>query len=368
MRICYDYQIFAAQKYGGISRYIIEIASRIHEYPDARVQIIAPLYRSLLLHEKRGRLPVVGAYFAGDFDRATGFCMKAGKLFNKAISGFYRPEIVHETYYSPIQTLRSGTKTVLTVHDTVAELFPDPSSRKPGPLPLRQVAFDRADHLICISHNTQTDLVRIYNVDPAKVSVIPLASSIVPSSRPPISLPEPFFLYVGSRWGYKNFLGLARAYREVGLYKTHKLICFGGDEALTKNETRTLSELGIPLDRCDVVNGNDDLLSRYYAGAVAVIYPSFYEGFGIPPLEAMGCSCPVLCSNSSSMPEVAGDAAIYFDPHDSSSIADALLKVANSSQERERLIQKGRERSRQFSWDSCARETYAVYERLLAAE
>src|ERR1700749_3999956 len=101
MQICYDYQIFAAQKYGGISRYIVEIASRIQQYPDARVQIIAPLYRCKLLDEKRRRLPVVGAYFAGDFDKATGFCMKIGKFFNKAIAGFYRPDIVHETYYSP---------------------------------------------------------------------------------------------------------------------------------------------------------------------------------------------------------------------------------------------------------------------------
>ena len=368
MQICYDYQIFAAQKYGGISRYILEVASRIHQYQGARVRVIAPLYRSEFLDEKRGRLPVSGAHFTANFPKAIGFCMKAGKLFNSAIAGFYRPDIVHETYYSRDKTLRSASRTVVTVHDATAELFPQPASLRSGPIALRQAVFDRADHLICVSRNTQADLVRIYNVDQAKTSVIPLASSIVPSSQPPISLSEPFFLYVGSRWGYKNFLGLVRAYRDSGLYKSHKLICFGGDEVLTREELSTLNELGIPLDRCEVIPGNDDLLSRYYAGAVAMVYPSRYEGFGIPLLEAMECSCPVLCSNSSSLPEVAEDAAIYFDPNEPSSMADAMLKIANSSDERTRLIQKGRERIRQFSWDKCALETYAVYERLLSGK
>jgi len=368
MQICYDYQIFAAQKYGGISRYIVEVASRIHQYQGAEVRIVAPLYRCKHLDEKRGQLPIVGHFFPGQFNNATGLCMKAGKLLNRAVAGFYRPDIVHETYYSEDKLSHPGTKTVITVHDMIAERFPDSSSREPGPFSNRQVAFDRADHLICVSQNTQADLLRMYNVDPSKVSVTPLASSIAPSNEPPITTPEPYFFYVGSRWGYKNFLGLARAFRACGLHESHKLICFGGDDALTKNETEALAEMEIPLDRVETINGNDDLLSRYYAAAVALVYPSLYEGFGIPPLEAMGCSCPVLCSNTSSMPEVAGDAAIYFDATDTSSIAEALLKIANSPDERQRFIQKGKERVKQFSWDKCAQETYAVYEMLLSRQ
>ncbi len=149
------------------------------------------------------------------------------------------------------------------------------------------------------------------------------------------------------------------------LYKTHRLICFGGGK-LTQQETERLERLGIPKHRIQIVDGDDEMLSRYFAGATAFIYPSLYEGFGIPLLEAMECGCPVLCGNSSSMPEVAGKAAIYFDAANPEDIAVAMVQVAQSSEDRTHLILKGRERVKEFSWDKCAQETYAVYERLLA--
>jgi glycosyltransferase involved in cell wall biosynthesis len=365
MRICYDYQVFAAQKYGGISRYFVEIASRIRQIPNTDVRILAPLYRSRFLHERRNLVPVVGTYFSGTFTRASGFCMRVGSIYSKVSSRWYRPDIVHETYYSPTKTVSSASKSVITVYDMVAEQFPDPPSRPPGIFPVRKAAFDRADHLICISENTRADLIRLYEVDAAKVSVIPLASSMIPSTRPPLPIEEPFFFYVGSRWGYKNFIGLIRAFRQSNLYKSHKIICFGGD-GFTDHELRELHDLGLPLDRFEIIDGDDDLLSRYYASALALVYPSLYEGFGIPLLEAMECSCPVLCGNASSLPEVAGDAAGYFDASDPSSIAEAMLKVANSPDHRQQLIQKGKVRVRQFSWDKCSQQTYAVYERLLS--
>jgi glycosyltransferase involved in cell wall biosynthesis len=363
MQICYDYQIFAAQKYGGISRYIVEIASRIHRLPDAQVRVIAPLYRSKLLEDRRSQIPVVGTYVSRSFRRVTGLCLRVDAILSKTYQGSYRPDIVHETFYSPKSTIASAGKTVITVHDTIAELFADFPSNPPGPLPIRKAAFDRADHLICISQNTRTDLIRLYGIDPSKISVISLASSIVPSTQPPLSDAEPFFLYVGGRWGYKNFLGFAEAYKNSNLYKTHKVVCFGGD-TFAAHESACLHELNLPLDRFEIVDGDDDLLSRYYAAAVALVYPSRYEGFGIPILEAMQCHCPVLCGDSSSLPEVAGDAASYFDAADSSAIASAMSKVANSPEERQRLIQKGRERVKLFSWDKCAQQTHAVYQQL----
>jgi glycosyltransferase involved in cell wall biosynthesis len=227
------------------------------------------------------------------------------------------------------------------------------------------MAFDRADHLICISNNTRADLIRLYGVDPARVSVIHLASSIVPSNKPPLTPDEPFFLFVGGRWGYKNFLGLAQAYRDSGLYKSHKVICFAAG-SFASHELQRLNELDLPLDRFEIIDGDDDLLARYYASAVALVYPSLYEGFGIPPLEAMACGCPVICCNSSSMPEVAGDAALFCDASEPSALSQAMLKLANSPSKRQELVQKGFERVRQFSWDRCAEETFAVYERLLS--
>jgi glycosyltransferase involved in cell wall biosynthesis len=365
MQICYDYQVFAAQKYGGISRYFTEIASRIHHPPDANVRVIAPLYRNRYLEEKRSLIPVTGTYLSKNFARATGLCLRVDAVVSKAITASYRPDIVHETYYSPERTVKSGNKTVVTVYDTTAELFSDDRREYPIIIPARKTVFDRADHLICISNNTRADLIRLYNIDPAKVSVIHLASSIIPSKKPAVEAPEPFFLFVGGRWGYKNFDGLAKAYRDSGLYKSHKLVCFAAD-TFAGHELENLKKLGLPLDRFEIIDGDDDELARYYASAVALVYPSLYEGFGIPLLEAMECGCPVLCGNTSSMPEVAGDAALYFDPSDPSAIGQAMLRIANSLEERQKLVQRGKDRVRQFSWDRCAQETFALYERLLS--
>lgn len=365
MRICYDYQIFAAQKYGGISRYFVEIASRIGQFQDAGVRVIAPLYRCKFLEEKRSLIPVSGTYLSRNFSRATGFCMAVDKVLSVLYARSSTPHIVHETYYSRDATLRSAGKRILTVHDTIAELFPDPPSIPRGPSPVRKAAFARADHLICISRNTRADLIRLYGVDPHKISVIPLASSIGPSSKPPLTSREPFFLYVGGRWGYKNFLGFAQAYRESDFYRSHRVVCFGGDK-FAQHEIQRLKELELSLDRFEVVDGDDDLLARYYASAVALVYPSLYEGFGIPILEAMACGCPVLCSSSSSMPEVAGEAAMYFDPSDTSAIGSAMLKITSSPEERRALIAKGKERVKLFSWDKCARDTYAIYQKVLS--
>jgi glycosyltransferase involved in cell wall biosynthesis len=124
--------------------------------------------------------------------------------------------------------------------------------------------------------------------------------------------------------------------------------------------------MGVPRERVVNVTGDDSKLASFYATAEAFVYPSIYEGFGIPMLEAMECGCPVLCGNTSSMPEVAGDAAIYFNARDTQEMAAALQKIVHSSEERLSLIAKGKERVKQFSWDICAQQTYSVYEKLLA--
>ena len=365
MRILYDYQIFAIQKYGGVSRYFVEIASRINQYPGARVRVVAPLYRNRLLAAKRNIIPVTGVNYAGNLPRATGICLRFDAAVASALSMVYRPQLVHETFYSHSRTLGSREKTVITVYDMIHELFAESLSTSAESVDMQRAAIHRADHVICISESTRADLIRLYDVDPRITSVTHLASSLAPSGNLPPPLEEPYFLYVGNRGGYKNYSGLLAAFGESSRYRTHKLVCFGG-ERLGKNEAEQTRRLGIPDHRILMMNGDDELLSRYYSAAVALVYPSLYEGFGIPLLEAMQCGCPVLCSNTSSMPEVAGDAAIYFEPANPQSIASAMLIVAQSPQERCRLISKGRSRTQEFSWDLCARQTYSIYERLLS--
>jgi glycosyltransferase involved in cell wall biosynthesis len=113
------------------------------------------------------------------------------------------------------------------------------------------------------------------------------------------------------------------------------------------------------------MNGNDRKLASFYSGAALFVYPSLYEGFGIPPLEAMSMDCPVVCSNNSSIPEVVGDAAEYFDPNDTESIRKAMELVLNSTARQAELINKGQIRCTQFSWERCAEETLAIYRNLI---
>lgn len=367
MRICYDYQIFSWQKYGGISRYFVEIASRIHQYPGTDVHIVAPLYRSEFLAANAGAIPVLGAHCVGDFRGATRIMRRLDSAFSRLLSTAYRPEIVHETYYSRNRTSPPPAKTVVTVYDTIEELFPEYFPMSKRTIEIRKSVYRRVDHVICISENTRTDLIKMYGIDPEKISVVHLASSLTPPIEPDVAIDSPFILYVGDRGGYKNFHGLLDAYAESLLYKTHKLVCFGGGPLKTLERER-MGQLCIPNDSVLFISGDDTLLANYYATAVAFVYPSMYEGFGIPLLEAMQCGCPVICSNNSSIPEVAGDAALYFDAMSTQDISNALQKVVQSPAERDRLIKQGKDRARQFSWDISAQQTYAVYERLLSKQ
>jgi glycosyltransferase involved in cell wall biosynthesis len=363
MKICYDYKIFSTQKYGGISRYFVELASRINQYPGARVRVVAPIYRSKFLASGTRAIPVLGMYTGLWGTRRLG--CKLDAAFSVAFSTVYKPDIVHETYYSRHRTSSASAKTVITVHDTIEELFPEYFPLSQQTIEIRKAVYRRVDHIICISENTRRDLLRLYEIDPENVSVVYHGSSLAPPAQPSIRNTEPFVFYVGERAGYKNFLGLVAAFAQSQMFKTHQLVCFGGGP-LRADEYERMDKLGVPRDRVVAVTGDDAKLASFYATAEAFVYPSIYEGFGIPLLEAMECGCPVVCGNTSSMPEVAGDAAIYFNARDTQEIAAALQKIVSSPEERLLLISKGKERVKQFSWDICAQRTYSVYEKLLA--
>jgi len=142
------------------------------------------------------------------------------------------------------------------------------------------------------------------------------------------------------------------------------LVCFGG-RPLQTEELRAMHHLGLKPGKVLHFSGSDKILASLYRKAHAFVYPSIYEGFGIPPLEAMAHDCPVICSHTSSMPEVIGKAGEYFDPRNIESIRGAIERVVSSSCRRNTLIQNGRDRLKMFSWDQCAAETYAVYRKLL---
>jgi len=258
---------------------------------------------------------------------------------------------------------------VLTIHDMIHEKFASNLPHADKTARYKALAAKRADHVICVSESTRRDAIEILGLPFDKTSVIYHGFDLMNAYRArdeKMVLPTsaPFLLYVGNRGGYKNYNRLLEAYSTSPLLRAGiRLICFGGG-TLRTDELQTIQELGLHSDQVMQLTGDDQLLARLYEHASAFVYPSLYEGFGIPPLEAMAHDCPVVCSNASSIPEVVGDAGEYFDPGDIESMRSAIERVVGSASHQKVLITKGRMRLKSFSWDHCAAETFDVYLKL----
>lgn len=367
MRIIYDYQIFSQQEYGGISRYFYELASRIAQSEGCNACISAFLYvNKYIKGDEKFEIigtPVPRIPHMGKVQIA------ANHLLSRVFVPHYKPDIIHETYYAKHGIAPAKAKTILTVYDMTYERFCDCFPTKQKISRDKAYAVKRADHIICISENTKNDLVGLLNVDSSKVSVIHLGytnNAAMDKTRMDTgSAEKPYILYVGQRTVYKNFSRLLEAYaKSPRLQQEFKLVCFGGDSFSTEEANKILG-LKLSLENVVHVMGNDGLLKALYANASLFVFPSLYEGFGIPLLEAMSLSCPVVCSNTSSFPEVAGEAADYFDPWSVDEMICSIESVAFSTERRKQLIARGLERIKLFSWEKCAEETLGVYSSLL---
>lgn len=369
MKIAYDPQIFSIQIYGGVSRYFCEIASNIAKSYAVNVKIIAPFNVCKYLKEFNSNLiRGFGVPTRGSLKLFFRLCsMVTGHLYLLV----FRPDIIHETYFFPYALGPRSAKRVLTVYDMIHEKFPDTNFSQDKTSRYKAIAVNRADHVICISETTKRDLIDLFKVDPRKVSVIYLGHRLnvagAKRDSPVIKhLPNRFLLYVGQRGGYKNFKSLIAAYSLSENIRTNfDIVCFGG-EKMTSQEYDVCNQMGISSEKVHHIFGADEVLSQLYRRASAFIYPSLYEGFGLPPLEAMNHDCVVICSNAGSIPEVVGDAGEYFDPTNAEDIKNAMEKVLFQPERKLALKALGRERLNKFSWDQCAEETMNLYKELCA--
>ncbi len=370
--IVYDHQIFWQQKYGGVSRYFYEVGTRVSEENDFQVKIMAFGYINEYLKECQKNL-VMGLpvpKFPGlQIPRIIG---QINDRLAKNWLNKNTPDIVHETYYRLERLSPKKSKIVVTVHDMIHEKFTKFLRREMFGLDntsqLKKQTVTRADKIICVSENTKKDLIEILDIDPEKVSVVYHGPSLKPTTNSPNNLTEfqPYILYVGERIsGHKNFRLFLQAYaNSEQLKKNFNLVCFGGS-SLSKAELKLIHELGLSPEKIFQVSGNDTTLANFYQGASIFVYPSLYEGFGIPLLEAMSLDCPIACSNTSSLPEVAGNATEFFDPEQPDSMTNAMENVLFSSEKSTELVKLGREQIKKFSWEKAAEETKKVYSSLL---
>lgn len=368
MHVVYDYQIFGAQLFGGISRYFCALARELESLLDLPPRIIAPTYRNVLLQDVPARL-VTGMHVP-PLPRTE----RAARLVNRALFPLlarrWRPDIVHETYYSDRPSYPFDAARVLTVFDMIHERFANDDVADDGTAEAKATAVRRADRVICISNQTRDDLLARHDLPPDRVRVVHLGFDRLDArgaTATDLVGERPYLLYVGARSGYKNFARLVEAYAASPMLRANaRIVCFGGS-ALSPREQELLASVGVAGDVV-ATSGGDAELAALYAGALAFVYPSLYEGFGIPPLEAMSLGCPVACSAGGSIPEVVGDAAERFDATDPASIRRALELLAVSPRRREELRNAGRARASLFSWSRCAQETLAVYRELVPME
>jgi glycosyltransferase involved in cell wall biosynthesis len=367
VNVLFDHQIFSQQEEGGISRYFVELVRNILGLGAHTAGISLKFSCNRYLRQSQiGNVTSILPQYR----------LKGRRRFQLALNKRYSCQrlrrsdfdIFHPTYYDPyfIEEL-DGKPFVLTVFDLTHDLFPDQFRNEPYFSRWMKETVEASARIIAISENTKSDLVRLYEVKQEKVDVIYLASSLGHHGRNSvgIELPGRFVLYVGVRTGYKNFRLFVEALspfcRDEDLY----VVCTGGSN-FTKQERSLFADLGMEAHILHVEAFDDDLVSLYES-ALCLVYPSLYEGFGLPILEAFECGCPVLASNTSSIPEVAGQAALLFDPLDVESIKRAVDHILRDAEFRRHLSHEGEMRARMFTWQKTADQTLQTYSKVLSA-
>lgn len=282
-------------------------------------------------------------------------------------------DIFHSTYFSTVYDRR--VRKVVTVHDMIPEVFQDTYKGRwaAWEISIKRKVLENADRIIADSHNTKQDLLRIYPWIPeAKVSVIyPGLSGLTQDTsvtfrdvaeKYSLSIqPREYLLFVGRRGGYKNFQLILDLLENSKSYRDLLFLCVGGE-----NDARLsalLAEKGLSGNFVLLGYVQDHELAVLYRNALALVYPSRYEGLGLPVLEAMANECPVICSNTSCFPETAGEAAIYFDPYSVDSLKEAIAELLR--QDRDAIIKKGLENVRRFSWEKSTKALVDIYASLM---
>jgi glycosyltransferase involved in cell wall biosynthesis len=285
-----------------------------------------------------------------------------------------RPDVAHFT--NGMIPIGASVATVVTVHDMSLRLYPNchPLRRRLLNRPLMHVAIRQASSIVTVSNSARRDLLRLHGVSPDRVAVVHEAAS--PAFRPitdrarledmraRYGLPRQFMLYVGTIEPRKNLTRLMTAFaaaRQAGI--PHHLVCVGPYGWSSRDLAGRIERLGIQ----DAVHFTGyvpfEHLPAIYNLGEFFVFPSLYEGFGLPVVEAMACGVPVLTSATSSLGEIAGDAAVTIDPMETEAIADAIVRLATAAALRRDRAEPGLQRARSFSWEQTARDMLAVYHR-----
>ncbi len=386
MRVFFDYQAFEMQRIGGVSRSYAELVSHLcNEGADCIVGIkesdnvylrekriaqgVKPLYYR---HEKlfEGRRLFKGQRVltrkALGLWNITDDCLHFNKDYCVKLLKRQRFDVFEPTFFdSYFLPYLKEKPFVTTVHDMIPELMPSQYGADCQIVQKRRLC-PLAAHIHVPSTRTKEDLVNILNILPERITVIPHGR---PEYADDDCLKHPLFdfpyiLYVGERNGYKNYSSfIEECSKIIQRFPEMHIVCTGKD--FNNNERRRLADLDMG---ANVVHRfvDEAALRNLYHYAVAFVFPSAYEGFGFPIIEAFVNDCPVMLNNASCFPEVAGDAALYFDINEPGDLYERFAAFYLSGTDlRERMIQKGRAQAEQYSWGKSAKMLKRIYDSLL---
>lgn len=364
MKVLFDYAAFVMQPRGGVSRVLYELFRHVAEFPEIEFKLFAGFHRNQYLRDAPEfvKRHIVGWHLPTWMVKQRIF-MPINRWLFKYYASRFRPDICHFTYFDTPK-VPAGCKVVITMHDMIHELFPEMFGTEDPQHGWKVQAVSRADGIICVSENTRKDLERFIDIQGKKVTVIHHGNSMVSVEPSCVEYPYEYFLYVGTRAvEYKNsdLILLALSLSLCKKKTTAHLICFGGGQ-FTPAEKDRINELGLS-GKVHQVGGSDEVLAGHYASALALIYPSKYEGFGLPPIEAMGAGCPVLSSEAPPMPEIVGDAGLFFNPENVRSLCRQMELISNP-ENRKRLVDAGKKHADYYSWGRAAESAVRFYESL----
>jgi glycosyltransferase involved in cell wall biosynthesis len=363
MKILYDHQAFSMQLYGGISRYFSELMNQFINFSDIEFKIACKYCSNSYLNSN------IRAYtfpkkiscidkFYGRLNK----CKSLNEEYSLSQLRLGDFDVFHPTYYDNYFIDHfNGKPFVTTVHDMIHELFFEMFNDSKIVLQKKKL-IEHSDAIIAVSHNTKNDILKLFDdVDESKIYVIhhgyPDNTNLLKTDEKGNSN---YLLFVGNRERYKNFFFFIFSMRAIiKELPWLNIQCIGGGK-FSVNELKLIDILGMTgrIFQCDV---SEDQIGNYYSNALALVYPSLYEGFGMPILEAFAFNCPVLCSDCSSLPEVAGDAAVFFNPKSIKSIQEAVKLLTHNEDTRMELINKGNRRLMDFNWKKTAKLTKNVY-------
>ncbi|SEB94125.1 glycosyltransferase family 4 protein [Terriglobus roseus] len=370
MRILYDHQAFTLQNTGGITLYFYELLKYLRTVQGVETTTLLG-YSSTKWPLQSQTAPPNRLVHWGPRPVASGMAtfVLNELLLNPLVVVSGQFDVYHNTLYRFMPGARA-TARVATHHDCVHERFPELFPDSGRIVRTKARMFHEADLILCVSSSSRDDLLHFYDVDPARTLVV--HNGVSPPQRTSSGAGallkvarRPFLLYVGIRASYKNFDGLLTAFARSGLHRHFDLLALGGGP-LNAAEQAQIALLGLSEQVISIPYAPPDLLAEAYAQATLFVYPSLYEGFGIPPLEAMASETPALVARSPATTEVCGNAAIFFEPQDKADFAAKLIAAVEDEPLRRQHVDAGLALIPRYKWTRTAEQTLAAYRSLFS--